>query len=314
MKDQYNRTIDYMRISITDRCNYHCTYCKPDEFKLLSHNDILKYEEILKICQVAIQLGIVNFKVTGGEPSVRKGYLSFLKALKALEGVHQVTLTTNGALLDDHTLDQLKEIGIDSINFSIDTLSRKKYLQICGKDLLKQVCNHLKYAVSIGLKVKINTVAGPLLELKDIEELILFSKDLPISLRFIELMPLGTNQQMNKIGEVRSYIEEHYQIEEIYGKLGNGPAHYIKIKDMRCQIGFIEALHHKFCDECNRVRLSSTGQLKLCLFHKDGISLKPYLDDEIQLKEEMYKAIYKKPKEHHFEDEKSLTIMNQIGG
>ena len=314
MIDQYKRTIDYMRISITDRCNYRCTYCKPDEFKLLSHNDILRYEEILKICQVAIQLGIVNFKVTGGEPSVRKGYLSFLKALKGLKGVRQVTLTTNGALLDHDTLDQLKVIGIDSINFSIDTLSKEKYKRICGKDLLEEVCDHLKYGVSIGLKIKINAVAGPLLDLEDIKDLIEFSKDLPISLRFIELMPLGNNISMNKIEEVRSYIEDHYQIEEIYGKLGNGPAHYIKLKDMRCQIGFIEALHHKFCDECNRVRLSSTGQLKLCLFHKDGISLKPYIEDEKRLKEVLYKTIYKKPKEHHFEDEKSLTVMNQIGG
>lgn len=314
MKDQYNRTIDYMRISITDRCNYHCTYCNPNEFKLLSHNDILRYEEILKICKVAIKLGIVNFKVTGGEPCVRKGYLSFLKSLKNLKGVHQVTLTTNGALLNHDTMLQLKEIGIDSINFSIDTLSREKYLQICGKDLLEEVCNHIHYGISIGLKIKINTVAGPLLDIKDIEDLIDFSKNLPISLRFIELMPLGNNKQMNKIQEVRSYINDHYQVEETYGKLGNGPAHYIRLKDMRCQIGFIEALHHKFCDECNRVRLSSVGRLKLCLFHSDGISLKPYLDDEAQLEEVMYNAIYKKPKEHHFEDEKSLTVMNQIGG
>lgn len=314
MIDQYDRTIDYMRISITDRCNYRCVYCKPDQFELLSHNDILRYEEILKICKVAIRLGIVNFKVTGGEPCVRKGYLSFLKALKDLKGVRQVTLTTNGALLDHDTLLQLKEIGIDSINFSIDTLSREKYQQICGKDLLEEVCDHLRFGVSIGLKIKINAVAGPLLDIKDIEDLIQFSKDMPISLRFIELMPLGSNKQMNKIEEVRTYIENHYQIEKTYGKLGNGPAHYIKLKDMCCQIGFIEALHHKFCDECNRVRLSSTGQLKLCLFHKDGIALKPYLDNETQLEEAMYKAIYKKPKEHHFEDEKSFTIMNQIGG
>lgn len=112
MKDRYNRTIDYMRISITDRCNYHCVYCNPDKFKFLSHNDILRYEEILDICKVAVKLGIVNFKVTGGEPTVRKGYLSFLRQLKQLEGVRQVTLTTNGLLLDARTMDELKDIGI----------------------------------------------------------------------------------------------------------------------------------------------------------------------------------------------------------
>lgn len=314
MKDQYNRTIDYMRISITDRCNYRCSYCMPDQFKLLSHNDILRYEEILKICKAAIGLGIVNFKVTGGEPSVRKGYLSFLRELKSLDGVKQVTLTTNGALLDHETLDLLKEIGIDCINFSIDTLSKEKYKSICGKDLLDEVLDHLLYGISIGLNIKINTVAGESLDYKDIEDLINFSKDLPISLRFIEIMPLGGNEKMNKIEEVRTYIDNHFMIEERYGKLGNGPAHYIKLKGMKAQIGFIEALHHKFCDECNRVRLSSTGRLKLCLFHKNSISLKPYLNQERELKEIMYSAIYKKPKEHHFEDEKSITIMNQIGG
>lgn len=314
MKDRYNRTIDYMRISITDRCNYHCVYCNPDKFKFLSHNDILRYEEILDICKVAVKLGIVNFKVTGGEPTVRKGYLSFLRQLKQLEGVRQVTLTTNGLLLDAHTMDELKDIGIDGINFSIDTLDSKKYASICGKDTLDTVLNNLLYGVSIGLNIKINTVVGPLFTQSDLEGLIDFCENLPVSLRFIELMPLGLNKRENKIEEVQSYFASHYNIEEITERLGNGPAHYIRIKNMKCVIGFIEALHHKFCHECNRVRLSSTGSLKLCLFHKNSIALKSYIGDEIKLEEAMRDAIYMKPEQHHFEDEQSGTVMNQIGG
>ena len=314
MKDRYNRNIDYMRISITDRCNYHCVYCNPDKFKFLSHNDILRYEEILDICKVAVKLGIVNFKVTGGEPTVRKGYLSFLRELKQLDGVRQVTLTTNGLLLDPYTMDEFKDIGIDGINFSIDTLNQNKYALICGEDTLDTVLNNLLYGVSIGLNIKINVVVGPLFTMNDLESMIDFFKGLPLSLRFIELMPLGTNKRENRIEEVQSYFASHYDIEEVNERLGNGPAHYIRIKNMKCVIGFIEALHHKFCHECNRVRLSSTGLLKLCLFHKNSISLKPYIGDREKLEEVMRDAIYMKPEQLHFEDEQSGTVMNQIGG
>ena len=127
-------------------------------------------------------------------------------------------------------------------------------------------------------------------------------------------MPLGSNKRENKIEEVQSYFTSQYDIEEITEKLGNGPAHYIRVKGMKCVIGFIEALHHKYCHECNRVRLSSTGQLKLCLFHKNSIDLKPYIDDEEKLEEVMRESIYMKPEQHHFEDEQSGTVMNQIGG
>ena len=148
----------------------------------------------------------------------------------------------------------------------------------------------------------------------DLESLIDFCGNLPVSLRFIELMPLGSNKRENRIEEVQSYFASHYNIEEITERLGNGPAHYIRIKNMKCVIGFIEALHHKFCHECNRVRLSSTGSLKLCLFHKNSIALKPYIGNEIKLEEVMRDAIYMKPEQHHFEDEQSGTVMNQIGG
>lgn len=228
--------------------------------------------------------------------------------------MRQVTLTTNGLLLDARTMDELKDMGIDGINFSIDTLDSKKYAAICGQDTLDTVLKNLLYGVSVGLNIKINTVVGPLFTQSDLESLIDFCQDLPVSLRFIELMPLGSNKRENRIEEVQSYFASHYNIEEITERLGNGPAHYIRIKNMKCTIGFIEALHHKFCHECNRVRLSSTGSLKLCLFHKNSIALKPYIGDKIKLEEVMRDAIYMKPEQHHFEDEQSGTVMNQIGG
>ncbi len=140
MQDSFGRNINYMRISLTDTCNYACYYCKPDIAKHLCHSDILTYEQILNICRCAISLGITRFKITGGEPTLRKGYIDFIRRLKELEGVEQVTLTTNGSLFSFTDLDELKKIGLDCINFSMDTLDESEYLKICKKNNLKRCC------------------------------------------------------------------------------------------------------------------------------------------------------------------------------
>lgn len=314
MQDLFGRNINYMRISLTDRCNYACYYCKPDISKHLCHSDILTYEQILDICRCAVSLGITRFKITGGEPTLRKGYIDFIRRLKELEGVEQVTLTTNGSLFSFTDLDELKKIGLDCINFSMDTLDESEYLKICKKNNLKKVLWNLEYAYKIGISVKVNCVVDNLFSLSRFESMLELIKDKKIALRFIELMPLKYSDRNTKMNELIEYVQKNYILNVYDHKLGNGPAHYYKITDYQGYIGFIEALHNKFCQDCNRVRLSSVGRLKLCLFHMDGVDLKPYLNDLEELQKTMNFWIFKKPKEHHFEDEHSLTVMNEIGG
>ena len=314
MQDSFGRNINYMRISLTDRCNYACYYCQPDISKHLCHSDILTYEQLLDICRCAITLGITRFKITGGEPTLRKGYIDFIRRLKELDGVEQVTLTTNGSLFSFTDLDELKKIGLDCINFSIDTLDESEYLKICKKNNLKKVLSNLEYAYQIGIFVKVNCVVDNLFSLSRFESMLELIKDKKIALRYIELMPLKYSDRNTKMNELIEYVQKNYILNVYDHKLGNGPAHYYTIPEFQGCIGFIEALHNKFCSECNRVRLSSVGRLKLCLFHSDGVDLKPYLDNLEELKKTMAFWIFKKPKEHHFEEEHSSTVMNEIGG
>ena len=314
MLDKWQREINYIRISITDRCNFNCSYCNPQNNQHLNHKDILSYEEIIKIANCLIKIGIVNFKITGGEPTLRKDYQFLIKELKKIEGVNTVTLTTNGSLFSYEDLDELKRIGIDGINFSIDTLNKVEYQQICQNDALDKVLDNLLYANKIGIKVKVNCVVNEEFKINRVNELLKLIKDNDIALRFIEVMPLKYSLRSNKISLLNKYLIEKYKLSECCIKLGNGPAQYYQIAGYRGYIGFIEALHHKFCYQCNRIRLSSTGDLKLCLFHNDMINIRDYIDDEEKLTEVLKKAIYNKPKEHNFEDENSETLMNQIGG
>lgn len=314
MQDSFGRNINYMRISLTDRCNYACYYCQPDISKHLCHSDILTYEQLLDICRCAITLGITRFKITGGEPTLRKGYIDFIRRLKELDGVEQVTLTTNGSLFSFTDLDELKKIGLDCINFSIDTLDEAEYLKICKKNNLKKVLLNLEYAYQIGIGVKVNCVVDNLFSFSRFESLLEMIKDKKIALRFIELMPLKNSDRNTKMNELIEYVQKNYTLNAYDKKLGNGPAHYYTIPEFQGYIGFIEALHNKFCSECNRVRLSSVGRLKLCLFHMDGVDLKPYLNNLEELEKVMREWIFKKPKKHHFEEEHSSTVMNEIGG
>lgn len=314
MQDSFGRNINYMRISLTDRCNYACYYCKPDIAKHLCHSDILTYEQLLNICRCAITLGITRFKITGGEPTLRKGYMDFIRRLKELDGVEQVTLTTNGSLFSYDDLDKLKQIGLDCINFSIDTFDESEYLKICKKNNLKKVLSNLEYAYQIGIFVKVNCVVDNLFSLSRFESMLELIKDKKIALRYIELMPLKYSDRNTKMNELIEYVQKNYTLNAYDHKLGNGPAHYYTIPEFQGYIGFIEALHNKFCGQCNRVRLSSVGRLKLCLFHSDGVDLKPYLNDLEELEKVMKEWIFKKPEEHHFEEEHSSTVMNEIGG
>ena len=336
MLDKYHRNINYMRISLTDRCNLRCVYCRPDNMQMVEHSDILRNEEILRVVRCAVALGITRYKITGGEPLVRKGAVDFIAMLKQIHGVEQVTLTTNGILLEKN-LPQLLACKIDGINISLDTLDKETYAQITGGGDVEAVINATKRAVQLGLKCKLNCVPikngfadkGAKVDnlslhtnQKNVLDLIEFAGNLNVPLRFVELMPLACNNRLTSYSgsELRQMLQNAgYILEPMHQRLGNGPAIYCKAtKNTQSQIiGFIEPLHHKFCSSCNRVRLTSTGQLKPCLYSQSTLDLRQLLrsgSSDSELTEALKQAIYDKPMGHHFEEKPATFNMNEIGG
>lgn len=318
MYDQYNRKIDYLRISLTDRCNLHCRYCQPEISEHVPHNEILRYEELLRICRAALQLGIRKFKITGGEPLLRKGCSDFIASLKQLDGVEQVTLTTNGTLLAQQ-LPEFIQAGVDSINVSLDTLDAAYYTELTGGSL-GSVLQALQELQAAGIPFKLNCV--PLAEtgLSDIMQLLKLAHRYNAPLRFIELMPLDCNASLKGVSgsEIRSLLEQAgLQLQPDAQRYGNGPASYWRISGYKMPVGFIEPLHNKFCAVCNRVRLTSVGMLKPCLYSDAGMNLKHLLRDggsDADLVKAMQKIIYAKPAGHSFDVKAARFNMSQIGG
>ena len=324
MIDAHGRRIDYMRISLTDRCNLRCRYCTPEEIVSIGHEEILRFEEILEICRHAVTLGITKFKITGGEPLVRRGCISFLRNLKSIPGVEQVTITTNGVLLKD-CLPELEEIGIDGINISLDTLDEKTYEHVTRRNEFSRVWDGILAAQASKIRTKINCVLLKGVNDHEFFDLIELAKDYHLNVRFIEIMPIGYGKGLEGYNkeELLKLLSEKYPTYEVETKvLGNGPASYITLPGFKGSIGFIDAIHGKFCDKCNRIRLTSDGILKLCLYYENGIDLKKLLRDnasEEEILEAMKKTIYKKPTEHQFhlmakEGSEELKKMSQIGG
>lgn len=323
MVDQWERTIDYMRISITDRCNLRCQYCMPQGAVLVEHNDLLTYEEILRVCAAAVSLGITKFKITGGEPLIRRGCVAFIQKLKSMPGVEQVTLTTNGLLLANH-LDGLAAVGIDGINLSLDTLHQTNYNNLTGWNgaIAPLMQTLLADCVQRRLRIKLNTV---LLDQTphDLLELAKLAEKFPIDVRFIELMPIGFGKSMQGMSALQAL--EHLKTEwpdlaPTDEKRGNGPARYYHSDALQGKIGWINAVSQTFCAACNRVRLTSVGELKSCLCYDAGVDLKPLLRNDpsdAALRTYIEHTIYNKPQEHcfakigHITEQKS---MNQIGG
>lgn len=318
MYDQYNRKIDYLRISLTDRCNLHCRYCQPEISEHVPHNEILRYEELLRICRAALQLGIRKFKITGGEPLMRKGCSDFIASLKQTDGVEQVTLTTNGTLLAQQ-LPELIKAGADSINVSLDTLNAAYYTELTGGSL-DSVLQALQELHVAGIPFKLNCVPlaenGP----ADIMQLLKLANDYNAPLRFIELMPLDCNADLKGLSgsEIRSLLEQAgLELQPDAQRYGNGPASYWRIGGYKMPVGFIEPLHNKFCAVCNRVRLTSVGMLKPCLYSDEGMNLKHLLRDgtsDADLLQAMQDIIYAKPAGHSFDVKAARFNMSQIGG
>jgi len=326
MLDAFNRNIDYMRVSITDRCNLRCIYCMPgDGVELTAHKEILTFDEIVRVCQNAVAIGVRKIKITGGEPLVRKDAPKLLKVIKAVPGIEEVTLTTNGILLGDH-IEELASCGIDGINVSLDTPDRKMYQAITGFDQLPRVLESIDKVLEYkDIPLKINCVPMNISGQKLIE-MVSMAKDKPVHVRFIEMMPIGYGRKFAHIGELElvKLISEEYGTMVPYNKkLGNGPCRYYQIKGFQGKIGFISAISHQFCTSCNRIRLTSQGFLKTCLQYELGCNLKPLLrngvaDEEIVTA--MQDCILKKPQSHAFLAAdfnipgENRLLMSKIGG
>lgn len=325
MVDGIGRNIDYLRISVTDKCNLRCKYCMPAEgVKRLPHDMLLRLEEIYRVVSVMAELGVKKIRFTGGEPLVRKNLVKLISDVHCIPGIEEIALTTNGILLGEMAY-ELKEAGVDRVNVSLDTCNEKKFADITGYDGYKKVREGIFAAQAAGMGVKINCVPCREFNDGDLEDMALLAKNEGIDVRFIELMPVGCGKNFSGIpsDEILERLALRFGTPEPCGeKRGNGPAIYYDFDGFCGKIGLISPMSHKFCKDCNRVRLTAEGQLKLCLHFNSGIDLKPVLrggaeDDEI--KSVIREAMTGKPASHDFENTQSgsegdTRKMVQIGG
>ena len=305
--DPCNRHLNYLRISITDRCNLKCIYCVPrDHITRLSHAEILTYEEILRLVKVGIQLGISKVRVTGGEPLVRKGVYKFLSDLRRISGLADLSLTTNGVALRDN-LEKIKSSGIKRINISLDTLKRQKFAEITGLDFFDQVWQGIERARKMGFHpIKINVVALNGVNDDELVDMAHLSIEYPFHVRFIEYMPIGDSQMGSPplllAPEIKKRISVLGNLIPIRNSLNDGPAQRYRFDGAPGEIGFIHALSQHFCDRCNRLRLTASGQLRPCLLsgHQEDIKgpLRAGCSDE-DLAQIFFRAVRHKPTDHN---------------
>ena len=271
--DKHNRTIDYLRISITDHCNLKCRYCVPfDGRPKLPMADILSYEELFDIAKAAVANGVTKVRITGGEPLMRKNMVAFCRMLRSLDPITDLAVTTNGVLLEAMA-EELKAAGVDRVNVSLDTLDPKRYLEITGKDELDRVLRGIETAGSVGLTpIKINMVPMRGINDDEIATMARWTLKAAHDVRFIELMPtsgwarLQHDKLFIPIEEIRKAVEKIGPLEAVPQVKTRGPATYMRLPGGKGRIGFIAALSHHFCDTCNRLRLTADGKLRACLF------------------------------------------------
>jgi len=330
MLDKFNREINYLRVSITDRCNLHCSYCRPKEgISLQGHEDILRYEEIIRVVSIAVKMGLVKVRITGGEPLVRRGCVEFLAALKRIDGLKDISLTTNGILLEEYAR-KIFDAGISRINISLDSLNKDKYFRITNGGNLDDVLHGIARAEEVGFSpIKINTVAINGFNDDEVLEFAQLAVNKPFQVRFIELMPVGQanldyGEDYIPATQLIEKISERYELEQIKNKKNksDGPAKIFKIKGGRGEIGFINPVSSHFCSTCNRLRLTSDGKLRVCLLNEAEIDLKKALREncsDTELEKLIGDAVLLKPKQHDLIcTEKSLKKcyrnMSEIGG
>jgi GTP 3',8-cyclase len=322
------RSINYLRISVTDRCNFRCRYCVPAApFTVITHQEIARYEEILKITRLACEMGITKVRVTGGEPFVRKDIFSFLEKLCAIKALSDISITTNGALLNKEKIQALIDLGIKRLNFSLDTLDPDRFAAITGRDRFDKVWDTIMTAHALGIApVKINAVVLRGVNDDEVAAIADLTRKYPFHIRFIEYMPMGDShierQQQVLTTEIRNRIETVLgPLIPLSHKFGDGPAKKFQFKDAPGVVGFITPISSHFCSECNRLRLTSRGFLRPCLlndYEKDILTPLRKGADDAQLKEIIRSALKHKPLDHSLDTNQPKNIpvshMTSIGG
>ena len=322
--DPFQRRIDYVRVSLTDKCNMRCFYCMPKGFKNFEvPENWLTFAEIERVIAAFVALGVSRIRLTGGEPLVRKNISHLVENLANLTGLDDLSMSTNAALLDKHA-DSLSDLGISRINVSLDSLQADRFAEITGNGKLENVLTGLQAAKEAGLSpVKINMVAMKGINDDEYIDMVEYCIKMGFTLRFIEVMPMGgtgrnASNHYHDLGEVRQQLAQHYELLPSVMS-GGGPARYYKIKGSDLNIGFITPISQHFCETCNRVRLSVDGTLHLCLGQEHSLALRPLLRagiSDADLKATLIKAIALKPERHEFNEhpEQVIRIMSMTGG
>ena len=329
--DPFQRAISYLRVSVTDRCDFRCVYCMSENMTFLPKKELLTLEELDRMCSTFVRMGVEKLRITGGEPLVRKGIMTFFNAMtRHLEAgdLKELTLTTNGSQLERFA-DDLYAAGVRRVNISLDTLDEKKFADITRWGRLPQVIKGIDAAQRAGLRVKINTVALKGFNEDELLTLVEWCKSRDMDLTFIEVMPMGDigNEdrldQYWKLTDLRARLAETYTLTDLPERTG-GPARYVKLEETEQKIGFITPLSHNFCESCNRVRLTCTGELYMCLGQEDMADLRAPLrnnpSNDAPLEEAIRAAIALKPKGHDFDysrqsvDGRMSRHMSHTGG
>lgn len=323
MQDQFLRKIDYLRISVTDRCNLRCKYCMPTQgVQWMPQDFILSYEEILRLMRISTELGFHRFRITGGEPLVRKGIIDFLRECAQLPGVEDFMLTTNGMLLPEMAFD-IKAAGVQRVNISLDTMDQNRFFEITRGGDVSRVIQGIFRSLEAGLNpVKVNVVVVRGFNTEELPSFLTLAKEYPLHVRFIELMPIGVSSENRadfvSIAEMKELLklEEDVPTRDIPG---GGPAEYFRPNGFKGSIGFISALSRHFCNTCNRVRLTADGKLRPCLHSKHEVDLREVLRSGISdqdILKVFAQAVWHKPAEHHMNNEawQDTRVMSQIGG
>ncbi len=327
--DAYNRPINYLRISVTDRCNLRCVYCMPPEgVPWRPHEEILRYEEIETIVRAAAELGISKIRLTGGEPLVRLGIVDLVRMLSRIPGIDDLAMTTNGVLLSRYAL-ALAQAGLKRVNISLDTLRPERFQRITRLGRLDDVLTGIEAARQAGLEpIKINTVVVRGMNDDEVVDLARKTMEAGWNVRFIELMPVGNGVLVDEGGqntvvtakEIRQKIEaELGKLEPAKVSVGNGPSRYYRLARAKGTIGFITPISEHFCYHCNRLRLTADGQLRPCLLSDREIDLRTPLRQGAgvaQIRELLLKGVENKPLQHHLDECRmpANRVMSEIGG
>ena len=324
--DPYKRKINYLRISVTDRCNLRCRYCMPEEgIPLIPHDEILRYEEILRIVRAFSEEGISKVRLTGGEPLIRKGLVDFVAKLSQIEGIEDLSLTTNGILLKDFAED-LKKAGLKRINISLDSLKRERFCQITRRDDFDRVWAGIEESMRVGLDpIKINMVAIRGVNDDEIEAFARLTLRFPLTIRYIEYMPSGNGEEWKEndiltIPQIKNRLERMGQVVSIPSDKWDGPAKRFRIEGAIGEIGLIGPVSSHFCEDCNRLRLTADGKIRTCLFSDKEIDVKELIrkgGSDRDLKDRLLLALRTKPERHHISTHlfrKCQRNMSAIGG